>query len=353
MDVPSGFAGPMRPDLPTGEPCPGISRRSLVATGLGMVGAAALSNLPGSGLLGRAAAKSVSPPSETLATTLYKSLSQPLREAICFPFDDPLRLKVENNWNITSARIGTAFSPDQQEMIRQIFLGLHSPDYADAVMRQVIDDSGQAGFGDSSIAFFGTPGSGKFEFVLTGRHCTRRCDGDSVEGAAFGGPIFYGHAPGGNFTEKADHAGSAYWYQARQANRVFDMLDGRQRKLALVDIDRGERGTETVRLTGKTTGLPGIPMTELSSDQKREVRKTLAVVLAPFRKADADEALKLVEASGFDHLHIAFYNYQNADVGRDGVWDVWQIEGPAMVWYFRGEPHVHTWVHIKRSADTA
>lgn len=33
-----------------------------------------------------------------------------------------------------------------------------------------------------------------FEFVLTGRHCTRRCDGDSVEGAAFGGPLFYGHA---------------------------------------------------------------------------------------------------------------------------------------------------------------
>ena len=48
--------------------------------------------------------------------------------------------------------------------------------------------------GGSSVAIFGEPGSGKFQFVLTGRHCTRRCDGDSVEGAAFGGPLFYGHA---------------------------------------------------------------------------------------------------------------------------------------------------------------
>jgi hypothetical protein len=42
--------------------------------------------------------------------------------------------------------------------------------------------------------------------------------------------------------------------------------------------------------------------------------------------------------------------YKNHDIGNDGVWDVWQIEGPAMLWYFRGEPHVHTWVHVRQSA---
>jgi hypothetical protein len=35
------------------------------------------------------------------------------------------------------------------------------------------------------------------------------------------------------------------------------------------------------------------------------------------------------------------------DIGNDGVWDVWQIEGPFMRWYFRGSPHVHTWVHVR------
>ena len=34
---------------------------------------------------------------------------------------------------------------------------------------------------------------GKFQWMLTGRHTTMRADGDSVDKAAFGGPIVYGH----------------------------------------------------------------------------------------------------------------------------------------------------------------
>ncbi len=284
---------------------------------------------------------------ETLVTTLYKSLTEQQRAAVAFPFDHPLRLKVDNNWHITDKKISQFFTPDQQAMIKEIFMAIHSPEYAETVYKQVEHDSAKEGFGGSSIALFGEPGRGKFEFVLTGRHCTRRCDGDSVEGAAFGGPIFYGHAAQG-FHEKPDHPGNAYWYQAKRANEVFKMLDGKQRKLALLGEGREEKGTDTVKLTGQKTGLPGTPMTELTRDQKDMVRKVMADVLAPFRKQDADEAMKLVEENGFDHLHMAFY--QNQDVGKDGVWDVWQIEGPAMLWYFRGDPHVHTWVHIRKDA---
>lgn len=334
--------------LPACDCCSEVSRRAFLKTSAGALGAAAVAAVPGAGLLSPAAhAETKRAQSETLVATLYKGLSEEKRKAVCFPFDHPLRSKVDNNWNITDKKIGEFFSQDEQELIREIFLGLHSPEYAERVMKQVVHDSGRAGFGSSSIALFGEPGTGKFEFVLTGRHCTRRCDGDSVEGAAFGGPIFYGHAAK-SFYEKADHEGNAYWYQAVQANEVFKMLDGKQRKSALLETAREEQGTDTVKLTGKKSGLPGIAMTELSSDQKDQVRKTLAALLAPFRKADAEEALKLVEANGFDHLHMAFY--KNHDIGNDGVWDVWQIEGPAMLWYFRGEPHVHTWVNIRREA---
>lgn len=285
--------------------------------------------------------------SETLVATLYKSLNEEQRKAVAFPFDHPLRSKVDNNWHITDKKTAQFYSKDQQEMIRQIFMSLHSPEYAEKVMGQVIHDSGKEGFGDTAIALFGEPGSGKFEFVLTGRHCTRRCDGDSVEGAAFGGPIFYGHAAKG-FYEKADHPGNVYWFQAKRANEVFKMLDGKQRKIALLDEPREEKGTETVKLTGKKRGLPGIPVAELSRDQKEQVSKVMADLLAPFRKPDVDEAMKLIKENGFDNLHMAFY--KNHDIGNDGVWDVWQIEGPAMLWYFRGEPHVHTWVHIRKEA---
>ena len=41
---------------------------------------------------------------------------------------------------------------------------------------------------------------------------------------------------------------------------------------------------------------------------------------------------------------------KNGDIGNDGVWDIWKLEGPAFSWYFRGSPHVHTWLNIARRA---
>jgi len=285
--------------------------------------------------------------SETLVTQLYNSLTEKQKSEICFDFNHKLRSEVNNNWHITKPRLGKSYTPEQQVLVKEIFMGLHSDQYAKAVYNQVVHDSGQAGFGDSSIALFGKPGTGKFEFVLTGRHCTRRCDGDSVDGTAFGGPIFYGHAAEG-FVEKPDHPGNAYWYQAKRANEVFQMLDGKQRKLALIDECRDEEATKTVELTGKKKGLEGIPLTELTTDQKSKVRETLVDILAPYRSKDVKEALKLVDNAGFDHLHMAFS--ENEDVGKDKVWDVWQIEGPSMICYFRGDPHVHAWIHIRDKA---
>jgi hypothetical protein len=166
-----------------------------------------------------------------------------------------------------------------------------------------------------------------------------------VEGHAFGGPIFYGHAAE-SFNEKPDHPGNAYWYQAVRANEVFAALDGKQRSEALLDEPRPEQGTKTVALRGSEDGLKGLRVGSMSRDQKDLVRKVLGDLLAPFRERDADETLALVEQSGgVDALRMSFY--KNEDVGGDGVWDVWQLEGPDMLWYFRGAPHVHVWVNVR------
>lgn len=327
--------------------CDGVSRRRFLQST-----AAAAALLPFGSIVEAADRAPVSKKtSETLVTQLYKTLNEPQRQAICFPFGHELQAKVDNNWFITKSKVKD-FSKDQQELIREIFKNLHSDEYASRVLEQVEhDNSGSGGFGACSVALFGEPGAGKFEFVFTGRHVTRRCDGDSVEGAAFGGPIFYGHQAGDNDEEKPNHPGNAYWYQAQRANELFNALDGKQRETALREHGRLERKTETVRLTGKKSGLDGIRVGDLTRDQRELVRKVMADVLAPFRKADADESMKLIQKNGFENLHMAFY--KNQDLGGDGVWDVWQIEGPAMVWFFRGEPHVHTWVHIRESAPTA
>ncbi|MFT4550339.1 MAG: hypothetical protein ACI9MB_004316, partial [Verrucomicrobiales bacterium] len=306
----------------------------------GLAAAGASSSL----MPGFAAGGKPSPKSETLVTTLYKSLSEQQRKLICMPFDHELRSKVDNNWHVTKQRLAKDYTADQQQMVKEIFLGLHSEGWAEKVYGQVEHDGG---FGESSIAIFGEPGTGKFEFVLTGRHCTRRCDGDSLEGAAFGGPIFYGHAAEG-FEEKPGHPGNVYWYQAERANNVFQMLDGKQREQALVDgAGRKERRNKTVELTGKKAGLDGIRLTDLSADQRAEVQHVLGDLLAPFRKRDREESMKLIKSAGMDNLHMAFY--KDSDVGDDKVWDNWIVEGPSMVWFFRGDPHVHCWANIKKA----
>jgi hypothetical protein len=333
--------------------CDGLTRRDLVK------GAA----LAGLGLAATPALARTGPPvrradSESLVTAFHKSLTPDQKKLMAFPFDHKLRSRIENNWFITDhagdeikkakVRVGTHFTPDQQALVKDIFTGLHSPEYADAVLKQVTHDNGSKGLETCSVALFGEPGTGKFEFVITGRHMTRRCDGDSVEGAAFGGPIFYGHAAL-SFNESPKHEGNVYWYQALRANELFQALDGKQREKALLGTARPEEGTDTVKVSGKTEGLPGLPVSAMSADQKKLMRQVLADVLAPYREKDRAESMKLLEADGgFEKLHISYY--KNHDIGDDGVWDVWQVEGPHALWYFRGIPHVHTWVNIKAGA---
>ncbi|HYF36151.1 MAG TPA: hypothetical protein VD994_12735, partial [Prosthecobacter sp.] len=103
------------------------------------------------------------PKSETLVQQLYGSLKEEQRAAICLPWNDSLRLKVDNNWHIRKERIRDVLNADQQDLVKQIFHHLHSPEYVDAVWKQFDEDNKRdGGFGSSSIALFGSPGEGKF-----------------------------------------------------------------------------------------------------------------------------------------------------------------------------------------------
>jgi hypothetical protein len=289
---------------------------------------------------------------ETLAARLQASLSPSQRQAICFPWDyrhpkfGLLRTRVGNNWNATEPNVDSDFfTKDQQRLVREIFEQLIEPEWHARFDKQMEDDCG--GFGhDQSIALIGTPGSGKFQFLLTGRHMTLRCDGDSAEHVAFGGPIFYGHDAGG-FNEEAGHKGNVFWPQAVAANKVYAMLDGKQRAAALVTPLPKENA---VAFRGRGSEPAGIPVTELAADQRAELEKVLAILLEPYRTRDRDEVRGcLAKQGGLDRCRLAFY--KEGDLGNDGVWDNWRLEGPAFVWHFRGAPHVHVWVNIADSPD--
>ena len=331
--------------------CPDCDRDSesfnrrdfLRTTGAGAAAVVAATAMPRWALADEPAKK----PPETLVKLLYDSLQENQRKEVCFDWDFQdkerglLRTRVSNNWHITKPVINTDFfTADQRRLVRDIFEGIIQPEWQPKVDKQLKDDAG--GFGNQqNIAIFGKPGESKFEFVMTGRHMTLRCDGNSADSVAFGGPIFYGHAASG-FDEKPGHPGNVYWEQSLAANKVYEMLDGKQRKLAEVaktpvEQDSGFRGA--------AGPFPGIPVTEMSSDQKELVQQTLQKLLAPYRQSDRDEVVACLKAQGgLDKCSLAFYT--DEDLGEDRVWDNWRLEGPSFVWYFRGVPHVHVWVNV-------
>ena len=246
-----------------------LDRRDFLKTGgAAVAGAVAVGSLADLSLAEEKAAKIQSAP-ETAAKQLYEALTDKQREEICFDWDYQhpkkglLRARVENNWHITSHLLNSEFfTGEQREIVRSIFEGMYTPEWIPKIDQQLKDDAG--GYGkDQSIAMFGKPGDDKFEFVMTGRHMTLRCDGNSTEHMAFGGPIFYGHAARG-FDEEPTHPGNVFWEQALLANKVYEMLDGKQRKLAEVAQTPHE---QSVGFQGKDGQFPGIPVGELSKDQ--------------------------------------------------------------------------------------
>jgi hypothetical protein len=346
---------------------PKIKRRDFLTTASGLaLGATAIGSvLPAgrlwaqvnpTGLAVKSALESEAKSPESLVAVLYETLSPKQREKICFAWDyqDPkrglLRTRVANNWNITEQFIGDRdfYTADQQAIIRGIFEGIINPEWHQRIDKQLDDDSGGYGV-QNSIAIFGTPGSDKFEFVMTGRHMTIRCDGNSAEHVAFGGPIFYGHAADG-FNEGPTHPGNIFWPQAQAANKLYEMLDSKQQKQAL--LRKGLPAEQKVGFRGKSGEFQGLPVTELSRDQKEHLQKVMSLLVEPYRQSDRDEVTAYLKAQGgLDNCHLAYYGGKdNAgkdnDIGNDGVWDIWRLEGPSFVWHYRGAPHVHVWVNV-------
>jgi hypothetical protein len=320
------------------------NRRDFLATA--GIGAAAVA---GGSLAGVATAKKsvATKPAETYVKLLYESLTEKQRKEMCFDWNHVagnrgvLRTHISNNWRITNPGIKSKFyTADQQALIRQVFEGMLNPDWIKRFDKQLQDDMG--GYGKAqSIAIFGKPGEGKFEFVLSGRHLTLRCDGNTTEHVAFGAPIVYGHSVT-PYYEKPAHPGNVFWHQAKAANEVYQMLDGKHRKQALAPEAPDEA---RIGFKGKDGKFPGVPIAALSSDQETAIQGVLQKLIEPFRKTDRDEVLAALKSQGgLDKCSLCFY--RRDDLGKDGVWDNWRIEGPSFVWHFRGAPHVHVWVNV-------
>jgi hypothetical protein len=292
------------PDCESLETPRPIRRRDFLTTSaVTIVGASALGSVLPAGRVwaqakaADATAAAASTP-ESLVKVLYDMLSPKQKESICFGWDFKdeerglLRTRVANNWDITDYYVSddAFYNKDQQHVIRQIFEGIISPEWHKRIDKQLDDDSG--GYGaQNSIAIFGTPGSDKFEFVMTGRHMTIRADGNSADHVAFGGPIFYGHAAQ-DFNEAPNHPGNVFWPQAKAANKLYEMLDSKQQEQAL--LRKGLPAEQNSGFRGKDGDFQGLAVSELSSDQKEHLQKVMAMLVEPYRQSDRDEVTQCI-----------------------------------------------------------
>ena len=315
---------------------PSVDRRSFVK---GMAAAAAIV-LPGRALqAGLYSGPSRTSAAETAVTELHKTLTDEQKKVLCLPFEHEKRQRISANWHVTEPTLGQQnfYTSMQRELTTRIVKGLCSEEGYARLTRQMDEDAG--GLHEFSIAFFGDPTdqAQPFEFVLTGRHLTLRADGNTVDRAAFGGPIIYGH-------DQVDPVASKniYFYQTQQTDAVFRSLTAEQAMKAVVAQAPAEAA---VQLQGAAGKFSGIRVGELNMEQKQQVEQTLKVLLAPYRSEDVSEVMETLKTSGgLDQLHMAFYS--QGDLGNDRTWDIWRVEGPSFVWHYRGAPHVHAYINI-------
>ena len=291
---------------------------------------------------------------ETVVKLLYDTLGDSQRKILCFAWDHVhprrglLRRHVSNAWQITPPTIASRFfSAQQRALLFEVFKGAFAPDWHYRLLLQLRQDhDGLPWGGGLSCAFFGAPGTGRFQFVMTGRHLTMRIDGDRDAHLVLGGPIFHGHAPSAH-REWANHPGNIFWHQARLANKVYTILDGKQQQQALIARSPDETA---IGLRDPAAPYPGLPCSEMSPDQKEGVRAVLLSLIEPYRKEDQQEVLACLQKhGGLDRCSLAFYE---GDGPHGGEWENWRLEGPACVWYFRGCPHVHIWINVADGPST-
>lgn len=283
-------------------------------------------------------------PAETLVKELFAGLSADQKKKVQLPWNHEARGRMYNR--ALGAKISDVYTKPQTELVERILKAMASGDEGfNQFSRGGTWDASKT-FGECGANIFGDPSTGKFAFVFSGHHITIRCDGDSEDGPAFGGPIYYGHTPGG-YSDK-----NIFRYQTTAVQKLFNALDAKQQKQATVAMGvPGEQYESVSFKAAKKRKAPGLPAGDLSADQAKLVEEVMRTVLSPYRKEDVDEVMDIVKKTGgMGKVHMAFYTeeHEGFETSKTEPWSFWRLEGPGLIWNYRVLPHVHTFVNVNR-----
>jgi hypothetical protein len=283
---------------------------------------------------------------ESLVFELFKTLDSDKKKVVTRPWDHkptamdkvPGRLATGNG-AAGGLTINKNYDKKQIELLDKIFRAISNGEtgYKQLSRDGRFDNSGD--FENISAIIYGEPAEGKkFSLVFTGHHLTVRCDGNSEEATAFGGPLYYGHSPSGYATN------NVFNRQTKAATELLSALDGEAKKVAVKPGTwKDEHGG--IPVPKKDSKIPGLCFKDMSKDQKSLTEKLMKELVSPYRKEDGDEVMELIKASGgMEKLSMAFYQDGKADA--EHPWTYWRLEGPGFVWSFRALEHIHTFVHV-------
>ncbi len=334
-----------------------LGRRAL------LLGASAAAGLALSGAIRRFGLLGASPFSgrdhRACLERLFGSLSDNQRKLVCFPWDHPAR-QLTNTSTIFKHRphLGTLLRAEQRDLVQALVASMLSPPGRHTLEPTIAVDAG--GIDACNLAIYGSPPERGFQLSLSGGHFHLRSPGALPAGVAFGGAIAYGHQVG---NKEFKVPGNSFAFESDLANRVYALLDAKQRAAARVAKDMVEYVVQTQAATGR---FPGIAVRELNDEQQAAIRTLLEGIFAAYPESAQSEAWSFIEHNGgLDALHLAYFEHKGfyadgktfaeLDAGErasrpDPYFQVWRVEGPGTVIHFKGSPHVHAYINIARDA---
>jgi hypothetical protein len=281
-------------------------------------------------------------PVDTLARRLYLSLDAEQRAATCVEYDHPLRQYHNRGVWGGGSSVFAGFNRYQRRTITDLLYAGLSEEGRNRIPEEYF--TRWPGVHSMRFLMCGDPTAPPYQIVLTGAHLNLRLGGKNREGVAFGGPQVYGDQRGNN---RAGLPGNLYRDQFLIAQRLLQSLDTGRKKYAVLE----EAPVQTqIELQGRHASFSGIPLEELAPEGKALARELVDRIFSTYSPDDVAYARECLEANGgIDSLFLSYY--QHGEDGDIPEGQVFRLEGPAAIFYFRGYPHVHAFLNVAMDGD--
>src|SRR5215510_2329749 len=282
-------------------------------------------------------------PVDALAQRLYVSLDAEQRAKTCVSYDHPLRQYHNRGVEGGGRSILGGFTREQRRTLTDLLYAGLSESGRQRLPEQ--DLIRWTGVHSMHVVICGDPTAPPYQIILTGLHLNLRLGGKSREGTTFREPQVYGDQRGNG---RVGLPGNVYRAQFVIAHRMLQSLDSGRRKQALLE----EAPVQTkIELQGRHGVFAGIPVQELEPEGNALAHDLVESILSTYPPGDVSYAREcLVANGGLDALFLSYY--QHGEDGDIPEGQVFRVEGPSAVFYFRGYPHVHAFINVAVDGDS-